>query len=296
MKPLIDREFFQKLDNLNKAMSNLLDRNTPKHITEIPGLQEFLMVVVLATQTIFRTITYVSRDDGGRDATPPTLELGLATSPLVRSLMELLFTIVLIKENPQEHIVWFHEAGWRELKELRDGLFERYGTMDSWQSQLSQFQTNLDLLAVAHKISDSKQGAPNLINYWPTPMQMLNPKNTYLSKEGREFLSTLTLLYRSLSQDHHVSGAGIVRIYAKLLIDEKDERRDKVLTSLKNSNVLTAASLLLSVYSEINDLVKFDRNAALAYCWERLSVVAYEARNLYQLRYQSMLANSEGGV
>ena len=65
------------------------------------------------------------------------------------------------------------------------------------------------------------------IAYWPTAMQMLNPRKDYLKKRSRRFLEHLALRYRSLSKDHHMSGAGVIRVYAKLLIDEKMSAEDQ---------------------------------------------------------------------
>ena len=74
-----------------------------------------------------------------------------------------------------------------------------------------------------------------------------------------------------------------------ILIDEKDARREPILRDLKITNVMLTVTILLAIYSEINDIGHFDRAPALAYCWRILSETRTEARELYKLRYRTML-------
>jgi hypothetical protein len=286
---VIDRNFYEKIQELTIAMDNLVDRSAPIEIRRIAGWHEFLLVAVLATRTLYGTITYLSRDKGGKDDLMPKLEYGVATSPLARSLLELLFTVIFIREQPRTRVKWFHHSGWRELREMVDSLRERYGSKRKWKTKLVQLENSVEQLRVSHKVSKRATGDPRSIKWWPTAMQMLDPKKNYLHKRSRCFLDYLTLRYRTLSQDHHLSGAGLVRVYAKLLIDEKDARREPILRDLKNSNVILALATLLAIYTEINDICRFDRGKALAYCWCILMENRDEVRELYDLRYRSML-------
>jgi len=286
---VVDRNIYEKVHDLARAMDNLVDRSTPIEIRRIAGWHELLMVAVLATRTIFETITYLSRDTGSKDDLMPKLEYGVATSPLARSLLELLFTVIFIREQPRTRVKWFHHSGWRELKEMLDSLEERHGSKRKWKMRLVQLAHSLEQLRLSHRISRRAAGNPKSIKRWPTAMQMLDPKRNYLHKRSRRFLDYLTLRYRTLSQDHHLSGAGIIRVYAKLLIDENDARREPILRELKNSNVILTLSTLLLIYTEINDICHFDRGRALAYCWSILMEGRDEVRELYDLRYRSML-------
>ena len=211
----IDRPFFEKIHDLTRAMENLVDRSAPVQITNIPGWHEFLMVAVLASRTLYETVNYLSRDSGHKDDLMPKPEYGITTSPLVRSLLELLFIIIFVRERPRLRVKWFHRSGWRELKELLDALHLRYGAKRDWEPKLAQLERSLEYLRKTHRIS--KRTARDLrgsIQWWPTAMQMLDPKQDYLQKRSRRFLEHLSLLYRTLSQDHHLSGAGIIRVYA----------------------------------------------------------------------------------
>lgn len=286
---MIDRNFNERVQELAIAMDNLVDRSAPLEIRRIAGWHEFLLVAVLATRTLYGTITYLSRDKGSKDDLMPKLEYGAASSPLVRSLLELLFTVIFIRELPSTRVKWFHHSGWRELREMLDSLQERYGSKRKWKTKLVQLVNSVEQLRLSLRVSKQATRDPKSIKWWPTAMQMLDPKKNYLNKRSRRFLDYFTLRYRTLSQDHHLSGAGLVRVYAKLLIDEKDARRDPILRDLKNSNVILALSILLSIYTEINDICRFDRGRALAYCWCILMEDRDEVRELYNLRYRSML-------
>ena len=288
MPPAIDRLFYEKVHDLTKAMGNLVDRSAPIQVRSIPGWQEFLMVAVLSTRTIYETIMYLSRDSGHKDDLMPKPEYGITTSPLVRSLLELLFTIIFIREKPRTRVKWFHHSGWRELREFVDLLQARHGSKRKWKKKLAQLRQSLEQLIISNQIPKRTVLTPESIKRWPTAMQMLDPKKDYLQKRSRRFLEHLTLRYRMLSQDHHMSGAGMVRVYAKLLIDEKDLRREPILKELKGNNVMLTLSIVLAIYSEINHVCNFDRAPALAYCWKILAENRDEAKELYDLRYRSM--------
>jgi hypothetical protein len=120
-------------------------------------------------------------------------------------------------------------------------------------------------------------------------MQMIKAKSGHLNKRSQRFLEQLIFTYKILSQDHHLSAASIVRVYGKLLIEETDPRRASLLKSIKDDNITLLLTVLLAVYSEINDICRFDRGTALAYCWRILVEYRSEAEDLYRVRYRAML-------
>ena len=77
----IDRQFYERDHNLARAMNNLVDRGTPSAIKSIPGWQEFLMVTVLASQAMYETVIYLSRDSGSRDDLMPKQAYGVMELP-----------------------------------------------------------------------------------------------------------------------------------------------------------------------------------------------------------------------
>lgn len=285
----MDESFFRKVRDSACAMTNLWDRSTPKAVSEIHGYEPFLLTVSHAALTTYESVMFLSADRPYRHERK--LEFGLVTSPLIRFLLDLLFAIIFIRLKPEERIRTYHEAGWRELKDASDRLKSRYGDKEDWKAKIKEQEVHLEYLANVWKIPASSVSNPTSLPWWPTPGQMLSRGK--LSVADKEFLKFLEdWFYREFSQDAHMSGAGAVRIFSKLLLGD-GQGRDQTLKKLKTANVLVATALLLAICSEMNDIGKFDRGQPLAYLWSVLAQQRAVLDELFQMRYRSMLLNSE---
>ncbi len=285
----IDESFFKKVRDSARAMTNLWDRSTPKAVSEIHGYEPFLLTVSHAALTTYESIIFLSADHPYRHERK--LEFGLVTSPLIRFLLDLLFAVIFIRLTPEERLKTYHEAGWRELKEASDRLKSRYSDKEDWKAKIKEQEVHLKYLENVWKISASSVSNPTSLPRWPTPGQMLSGGK--LSVPDKAFLKFLEdWFYREFSQDAHMSGAGAVRIFSKLLLGD-DQGRDQTLKKLKTANVLVATALLLAICSEMNDIGKFDRGQPLAYLWSVLAQQRAVLDELFQMRYRSMLLNSE---
>lgn len=285
----MDESFFRKVRDSARAMTNLWDRSTPKAVSEIHGYEPFLLTVSHAALTTYESIMFLSADHPHRHERK--LEFGLVTSPLIRFLLDLLFAVIFIRLKPEERIRRYHEAGWRELNDASDRLKSRYGDKEDWKAKIKEQEAHLKYLANVWKIPASSVTNPTSLQWWPTPGQMLSRGK--LSVPDKEFLKFLEdWFYREFSQDAHMSGAGAVRIFSKLLLGD-DQGRDQTLKKLKTANILVATALLLAICSEMNDIGKFDRGQALGYLWSVLAQQREVLDELFQMRYRSMLLDSE---
>lgn len=282
----IDRSFWKQIDDLTVAMKNLVERSSPDKVRTISGWHPFLMVATRATQAIYGSLCYLSADTP--DDPLRKLEYGICTSPLIRSLADLLFNIIFIRERPRSRIKRYHRAGWRETKELVQSLEKEYGSQSAWKGKLANLNAGLEDLRIAYRISPMASRKLTTLSKWPIPSRMLRDEK--FQARTKRFLEHLTLWYRELSQDHHMSGGGIIRLYGKLLLEPTDSSRERVLKELKTSNVMLAIALVLAIATEVNDIGGFDRGQKLAYLWSIMTHNRPEARELFNLRYRAMLA------
>lgn len=288
----LDENFWKKLNFLTVAMINLVERNSPDKITKIPGWHPFLLVATRATRFIYESILYLSADspvDSSRK-----LEYGICTSPLIRSLADLLFSIIFIREKPRSRIIRYHQAGWKETKEILEVMETRYASDPNWKERFTARNTVLEDLRIAYKIPPQKAKNLKNIPYWPIPSKIL--QNEKLKVRTKNFLDFLILWYRELSQDHHMSGGGIIRVYSKLLFEADDMDKVRVLKELKTGNVMLAVTLVLAISTEINDIGSFDRAENLAYLWGILLHNRSEAQELYDIRYRTILKKNGAGL
>jgi hypothetical protein len=210
----LDYAFWKKINNLTVAIKNLVERNAPDNILKIPGWHPFLLVATRTTQFIYESISYLSADS------PPDplrkLEFGICTSPLIRSLVDLLFTIIFISEQPQSRIKRYHQAGWRETKKILEILENRYEGNPIWKEKFIVRNAALENLRIAYQISKKRAKKSNDLPRWPIPSKILREEK--LGVRTKQFLEYLNVWYTELSQDHHLSGGGIIRVYSKFLL------------------------------------------------------------------------------
>jgi hypothetical protein len=285
---VIDRQFQEDVDRLLLAIKNLIERSSPAHVDRIPGYQPFLLVVAHAAKTTYEAMKFLIADDRGDSRRK--LEFGLAISPLIRFLIELLFLVIVIRQKPRKNVMWYHRSGWRELKEALDRLKAEPGSARRFRTQIAKQEAALEYLRQTYKITKRLAANPQGIPYWPHPGQILKlPK-----LRSRHFLKYLyTWFYSELSQEAHVSGAGLVRMYSKLLIESTDADRDRVLKVIKSNNYMLALILVLATVTELNDIGSFDRTTKLSYLWTVVVKEWTDAKRLYTRRYKRILKSRQ---
>ncbi|MCJ7654697.1 MAG: hypothetical protein MUO97_05250, partial [Dehalococcoidia bacterium] len=258
----------------------------PKNLSSISGLQPFLLVALYTAENTYRAIRYIAADlpeDPSRK-----LEFGLVISPLGRLLADILFTIVFMREDLGPRVIWYHRGGWRELKEDFERHRSEYAALAEWQEWLKQYEGLLEHQRQMFGISEQEAANPKVLQYWPIPGQMLRGKT--LSSETREFLQFLNdWVYKELSADAHMSAAGIMRRHGFLLL-EKEEGRQKILSKLKSDGIFTSTTLLVAICTEINDICRYGREKKLSYLWRILVEYWGEAKDLFERRYEGILA------
>ena len=168
-----------ELDRLIEALSNLLDREFPKELTSISGLQPFLVVAILTSKNIYQGIRYLAADLP-KDPTRK-LEFGLIISPLGRMLADILFSIVFMREDLRPRVEWYHRGGWRELKEHYERNRSEYGSLPEWKNWFRQFEDFLEQQRVVFGISEEDAANPKNLPYWPIPSRMLRAHYKTLS-------------------------------------------------------------------------------------------------------------------
>jgi hypothetical protein len=280
-----------QLDPLLIALSNLLDREFPRDLASIPGLQPFLLVGLNITKTTYEAIRYLAAD------TPEDprrkLEFGLAAVPIVRSLLDLLFSIVFMREDLASHVVWYHRGGWRELKEEFDRYRSFYEGMPEWHDWLVRFEGALEGTRQMWKIPDTDAADPKKLPYWPIPSRIVDPKRPLykkLSEQGKQFLPFLyDWFYRELSATAHISAGGIFHYYGFLLLT-REEGREQALLKLKSDVVFTTVTLVLAICTEVNHLCRYGRDTPLSFLWRVLVDYWEEAKDLFERRYEMLLA------
>lgn len=265
-RPSIDYDAFGKeLESVLEAIHNRLHRdpNLPK-LAAHPGTKSLVLSLLRASMNSYSALKFLLADVPANPARRP--ELALAASPLLRSLMEVLCAIVFAFGDLPKRVAWFYRSGYREIREEHDRLAAKYKDDPTWQSWLQSRADMIHQVEVTGGLFAQDIKAPGRIPYWPIPNRMLNDPD--LKEDRKAFLQHLVdWLYKSLSQDMHLSLPGLVRRTMLLERDVDKERRDALLLDEKHRIMSAAVVLMTTIASELELEFKFGYANRLNYVW-----------------------------
>ncbi len=287
IKPkLLPYAVFLDLDTLLVALTNLLDREFPPGLGSIPGVSPFLLVAAHSAKNTFNAIRYLVADSPSDPIRKP--EYALAAGPMLRSLADLLFTIIFMREDFASRVTWYHKSGWRELKERLDRYKAEYGALPEFQAWIKGYEVSLDVGGKEYGVTESEKANLKSLKYWPIPNQMLRMSD--LSADNRIFLQYVEdWIYKEPSADSHMTSVAFI-LRQVILLMKKEHGREEKLEQIKSDTISMALTLILAIVTEVNNICKFELDKKLAYFWRILIEYWREAKGLYERRYQSMLS------
>ena len=90
------------LDETAITLTNLLDRQFPPALRRYAGLEPYLIASTLTARNIWDAIRFLTADLPANASRKP--EFGIAAVPLVRTLLDLLATLVFMREDLDERV------------------------------------------------------------------------------------------------------------------------------------------------------------------------------------------------
>jgi len=204
---------------------------------------------------------------------------------LSRSILDSLFNICLLIENPNYYSRKFELAGylsWRKEYERRKIEYEN----DSrFKELIDIFQEHIEKGAKYYNLSNEEKENPEKnIKRWPIPSRILN-KKLIKSTEKRKFLQKIYKdHYGEISEISHQTFTGMAMgVYAN--IPEEHWYPEKI-----GSDALYRCILfLLMILSEIDVEMKYKQDQKLKYIWTILGSFFLEAKEYYNIRYDALL-------
>jgi hypothetical protein len=203
---------------------------------------------------------------------------------LGRSLIDVLFTIVMLTENPLEYSKKYELAGYRAMWEEYDRELKRYGNDPEWKLYLDKEKKFLDDSAELFSLSEDEKVNPlKHIKYWPIPSQMLKFK--MVCNEKQIFLEEIySWRYRQSSEWSHQAWGGMAAgVFATM--PEYHWHPGK----FESDAVYTGILFLLMILSEIEAVCNYGFKQKLRYIWTILNNYFEEAADYYSLRYDELL-------
>jgi len=272
------------LDPLYQAVLNKIEREWPSSLEGTGALPVLLRAFVLTSANVYHSVRYLCADQPPDSSRKP--EYAMSVPPLARTLLDTLFNVVFLFQDPKEHIRWYWRSAWREYREDVERWKSSYGADPMWADWVKSFEQMVEDFRDDWFIDAQTQSAD--VPYWPHPTQML--KASALAPDRRAYLAYLNdWFYKDLSRASHLSGPGLITRSFLLFRKGAGPERDAELLRFKGQVVFTVVTLFVALLSEIEGEVHFSLAPRMEYLWGLLRQYSEAARELYDKRYGGLL-------
>ena len=209
--PEPDYRFIQQpLDSLLGALVLKVQREWPPRFKKLLGGQQLILMLLQTASITYSSIRYLAIDTTSDPYRKR--EFSLSISPLNRTILDNLFTLLFIFEDFPTRCRWYWKADWRECRRELIRNQDRFGGRIDNEEWIGRLKALSDVAIEPFGISSEEVANPKMIPSWPNPGSMSN----YGMKEGsilppiRAFLKYLDeWFYADLSQQAHLAGGGL---------------------------------------------------------------------------------------
>lgn len=292
----LDATLFQKpLGHVAEVVSQKVRREAHKMI----GLAEFitfdLHVLLRQVQYTYDLLFYLNADDRRENDVNWRAAYTVAVLPLIRNMIDCLYNITTILEDPRKNGPWFRKAGYKKLLEGIDQDQARYGGDPDWDAWIAKCRTNFDFEIRRMNFTVAEVQAEKA---WPTLGQYVNMQQagrTY--SPHQQFLKTLLYgKWREYSAMAHGGMDGLLAtgiFYIKDAMPHEQRPTDDEFLRMFSLHVGQAAGVMLAIVTELQAYFNFDGpdiNGQIHKMWDVL-MPSFPVRELYKERYKQLMEN-----
>jgi hypothetical protein len=275
----------EPLRNGLEAAVNIIDRDFPLAMRSTPGLQPLLLLTTRNVQAVYQSILFLCSDQ--KDDPLRKIDFVVAALPLARTIADAVTNVAFVIADPEIHTRWYWASGWREFGEQIER--RRQLNIPAEASWIAEQEREHQVAVARWHIPAEWVANPNkMIPWWPN-LSKLSRKCLYTAE--RDLFDYLnSWFYRLLSSSSHSTAPGL-RHGALLLLLEDNEHREAQLTQLRSISVFVTITLTLCYLSELRAGLKINI-MNLPFIWAAVAPFFPPTNELYQLRYQELLARS----
>ena len=300
----IDAKAFQlPLGELAATMVQKVFREGHEHIAGPSYIREDIATILRYAASVYNLLFYLHADERRKEDCNWFVRYGITAMSLVRSLIDCLYNVIAILENPAEKGPQYRKSG---LKRTLDDLNEdhkRYRGQERWESYIEERRGPIELLIRGSGFTlDEVMQTPGH-EMWPTLGKYTKTRQPGgVLTDNQKFLETFAYLewrqYSALSHAAYEAFIGTLGHFPVGVYFMNDffphELRPKIEESYDvflTLHLCRAATVLLCLVTELQAHCRFDGhniNERICKVWDTLRPL-FEAKELYDGRYFKLM-------
>ncbi len=293
----IDARTFQKqLGTLGNTIALKVEREGPKKLPKPNFVSVDIYVMLRQSLAIYDLFFFINADKRRKEDVDWKVAYSAAILPLIRCMIDCLYNITAILNNPGPRGYQFRESGYKKILESLDADENRYGGDRKWDSYIANRRAHT---ATAIGIDGLTLDEIKEAKSWPTLSGYLRVKSGTHLNSHQEFLKKLTFgFWQEYSGMAHATYQGLLSTAYfftpdNLPRDERPHFETEVTDSMISMNIFRVAAILLCTLTEVQAYFRFEGahiNQRLHAVWNAL-LPATEIRELYDERYSDLMRN-----
>ena len=296
-KQLTDAKTFQKpTAQLAETLSEKVRREGPAYLRGPSFIVDDLQTMIRHAIATFKLLCYLNADERRTQDPYWDNSYGVVTAPLVRSMIDCLYNITMILEDPAQYGPRYRKSGLkRRLLDIEEDQ-ATYAGKPEWDSYNEEQIKALDWLIRGDRFTmeEIRKSSP-----WMTLGKYLSQGKPEAATPHQKFLKTFThMQWRQYSALSHATfegyigdiPTGVYFLTDRLPLDQR-ERPDEIYGLFVSRHIGRAAVILLSLATELQLHFRFDGadiNNRLRKMWKALTGF-FEADELYRGRYRDLM-------
>ena len=290
----VDANSFQRqVEMLAITLTHKVEREGIRRL-QYPDFAVTDLGVILRQATYTYDLLFFLHSDQIREGSAYRQEYSIAALPLIRTMIDCLYNITAILDDPGTRSPAFRKSGYAQLLRSLDEETRIYSGQPEWDDYLRKRKDDIsiDMRSVNIKESECRE-----MPLWPTLSQYIRAKKGKELTLHQNFLKTLTFGYwAEYSSISHATFPGLKATAPFFLKDRtphhiRDFLEDRC-ELFVSQHLARAAGILLCIVTELQIYFRFEGariGDRIDEAWKALNVFL-EVKELYERRYAELLS------
>lgn len=271
----------RELEKRLKEATRLQDKETERRLS-------LLFMMIRFTVNSYKAVCFLLTGDSPKRND----RFAIVIAPINRQILDLLFTLVYMMDDFDARSLEYELGGYQFMREYHDKFQERFGANTKWQQWFDDQRATRKLMETYLPITQAQKANPASIGYWRSPYKLKK-----MASKSQGFLEFLyTWMYDDISAQAHLNAGGLFMVGALLISDLAPDDMRKVIEARNLRQCIfqhftRTLPTVLAIATEIGTFCRLDNHDAITKLWIMLSGYVEEAKDVYELRYQVMLAD-----